>query len=361
MGSRDPELADLAHDLSQLLWAIQGRAHALASRLDAPDAAVAEGIAGHADRAADLLAHALGGDAAAGAACDPVAVLHGAWRQAVDRADHRSGPVTARLEAPASAPPVGAPAAALHRILANLLANALDAAGPQVRVTCTVATAGDQVRLTLADDGPGVPAALQASLFERGVTSQAEAGHGVGLASARDLARRAGGDLVLTPSTAGAEFVLTLPAATGAPTGADAASPSVPGGPWRVLVVDDEAAVREMLQDVLAAAGHGVAAAADAEAAVAQLAAGRYDAVLIDLGLAALSGVDLARAVRDRDPHLAVIMISGWGREEELAALDPDLVDLTATKPVDPARLEELLGRAAHLTAGRRDGAAPRE
>jgi CheY-like chemotaxis protein len=362
VGPRDPELADLAHDLSQLLWAIQGRAHALASRLAAPDAEVAEGIAGHAARAADLLAHALAADATApGASCDPVTVLEGAWRQAVDRAEGRSGPVAARLEGPESSPPVAIPAAALHRILANLLANAMDAAGPRVRVACTVAAHGDDVRLTLADDGPGVPASVRRRLFERGVTGDAEAGHGVGLASARDLARRAGGDLVLAPSTAGAVFELTLPAATDHPAGDVPPPPETSGGRWRVLVVDDEAAVRDMLQDVLSAAGHGVATAADADAAVAQLEAGRYDAVLVDLGLAALSGVDLARKVRDHDPHLAVIMISGWGREEELAALDPDLVDLTATKPVDPARLEELLGRAAHITAGRRDGAAPRE
>jgi CheY-like chemotaxis protein len=97
-----------------------------------------------------------------------------------------------------------------------------------------------------------------------------------------------------------------------------------------------------------------------ADPALAAVAAHRYDAALVDLSLPGRSGPELARDLRALDPALAVAVITGWGREQDLAALDPAVVDLTATKPMDLPQLRQLLDRAARLTADRR-GPTPSE
>ena len=347
MASRDPDFAFLAHDLSQLLWAIQGRARALASRVgDEADAVRA--IAEDAAAAAAMLADR------SEPVADPMVVAAVAWRQSCDRAASRGRePTGVVISGPTSAPPVAMPPHALRRILANLFANAIEAMPEGGSITWTAAVDAGRVRLDVTDSGPGVSAELRTRLFNVGVSVGKAAGQGLGLAGSREMARRYGGELDYHDGDMGATFVLELPAAkplaSAIPVQPESASESL-----HILVVDDELSVREMLSELLTCEGHTVTLVADAEAALAKLEPGDYDAALIDLGLPGVSGPELARSLRAVDHALAVAMFTGWGREGELEDLDPALVDLTATKPIDLPQLRGLLASAAELTAARR-------
>ncbi len=354
LAQRDPEFAYLAHDLSQLLWAIQGRARALAVRLGS-DAAPALSIADDAAAAAAMLADS--GDAVA----DPVITAAAAWRQAGDHATARTGG-TSRVVwgGPETAPPVAIPAHALRRILGNLFANAIEAMPDGGRVVWEASIESDRVRIAVQDTGSGVAPDVRSRLFEVGATSGKPGGHGLGLASSRTLARRFGGDLVHCETETGTRFELDLPAADSAPL-IDLDNGPTGQNSLRILVADDELPVREMLADLLGSEGHEVTLAADHDAVLARWESERYDAALIDLGLPGRDGVEVARSLRQRDPALAVVVLTGWGREKELATLDPGLVDFTATKPIDLPLLRQLLGRAARLTAARRDPTRPKE
>ncbi len=356
---RDLESAFLAHDLSQLLWAIQGRARALCTRVDAASAADLARIAEDAAAAADMLA-----DAGSSGGADPVAVAAAAWRQAGDRTLDRGADVGGvEFSGPATAPPVAMPSHTLRRILGNLFANAVDAMPDGGRLSWDAALAGDTVTITVRDDGPGIADALRPRLFDVGATAGKIDGHGLGLAGARALARRWGGDLVGVKSARGAVFALTVPQATDRPAGEveTDGSGAEAEAPLRILAVDDEAPVREMLADLLASEGHHPTVAADHDSALAKFRTGDYDAALIDLGLPGHAGSELAGALRALDPALAIIVITGWGREQELDALDPGHVDLTGTKPLDLPQLRRLLTRAAVLTARRRTMLFPEE
>jgi signal transduction histidine kinase len=111
--------------------------------------------------------------------------------------------------APSDRPPVAVDADALAVILGNLLGNAL-AHAPRSLCRVTVGVT-DRLTVTVADDGPGLPAARRAAAFEAGARRPGSPGEGLGLAISRDLARRHGGDLVAADSRVGACFVLTLP------------------------------------------------------------------------------------------------------------------------------------------------------
>jgi signal transduction histidine kinase len=107
---------------------------------------------------------------------------------------------------------VHADAGKLRQAILNLVLNATQIGGPGVRVAIEVAGDGDRARLSVVDDGPGVPAELAARLFEPFVTARA-GGTGLGLAAARRIVERHGGTLVLEsrPGARGARFSIYLP------------------------------------------------------------------------------------------------------------------------------------------------------
>jgi two-component system OmpR family sensor kinase len=100
----------------------------------------------------------------------------------------------------------------LRQALLNLVLNATQIGGPGVQVTIEIAAEGARARISVIDDGPGVPAGLATSLFEPFATARA-GGTGLGLAAARRIAERHGGSLVLesTPGSRGARFSIYLP------------------------------------------------------------------------------------------------------------------------------------------------------
>jgi CheY-like chemotaxis protein len=228
----------------------------------------------------------------------------------------------------------------VSRILANLFTNAIDAMPAGGRVNCRVEAVGDDLRLELGDQGSGLPPAIAAAPFAERDDSAKPHGHGIGLAGCRQLARDHGGDLELVASAApGAVFGLRLPASLRR---------------LRVLAVDDEATVREMLADVLNAEGHEVQIAGDHEAAQRVFAADRFDVVLLDHRLPGRSGLDLAQDIRRDDHAVAIILMTGWGRTDEILAASSGLVDFTAAKPLDLPALQSLLRGAGALTVRRR-------
>lgn len=82
--------------------------------------------------------------------------------------------------------------------------------------------------------------------------------------------------------------------------------------PGRVLVIDDEPAVQDLLQRVLANAGHQVTVVDSAEAALIRLARDRYDVLVVDNNLPRMTGLELMSLVRDHHPELRAIMITAY-------------------------------------------------
>jgi two-component system C4-dicarboxylate transport sensor histidine kinase DctB len=117
------------------------------------------------------------------------------------------------LPAPeASAAMVRARHVQLEQVLVNLLQNAVQACGENGEIVLAIAAEGNQLRLSVSDNGPGVPAGLRDTLFQPFVTSKTE-GIGLGLAIARDIMRQLGGDLVHEDTASGARFTMMMPAA----------------------------------------------------------------------------------------------------------------------------------------------------
>jgi DNA-binding NtrC family response regulator len=119
----------------------------------------------------------------------------------------------------------------------------------------------------------------------------------------------------------------------------------------RVLVVDDEASVRDILSRLLGTHGHQTATAESASTALARLRAERFDVMLCDIRMPQVSGLDLVRKALELDDDLAVLMLTGVNdlatANEALAAGAIDYL----VKPVEVADLENAVQRAAQRRA----------
>jgi two-component system NtrC family sensor kinase len=203
---------------------------------------------------------------------------------------------------------------AIQQILVNLVRNSIQAVrstGRGGRVEVRTHHTADHVCATVRDDGPGVPLENRGKVFEAFFTTKAgEEGTGLGLAVSRGIAREHQGDLVLDSSSRGASFTLRLPVrSVETPDGEHGplAGTVIPDGlPSHVLVVDDEAPVREALAAQLARMGARVDTAGTGEEAVRLLSENAaYDAVLMDVRLQGTTGIEIHRGLRTRNPQLA--------------------------------------------------------
>jgi PAS domain S-box-containing protein len=241
----------------------------------------------------------------------------------------------------------------VKQILINVTANALKfTQRGSVRLTSSARAVDDgaiRVTVVIADTGSGIEPANLARIFERfGSVSSGSQGGGAGLGLAISLAyaRSMGGDVTAesTPGV-GTTFTFTFvatPAVPGAPT----ASVVRLGPPRRVLVVDDEAANRNALAQLLGAHRFEIRTAADGKAALVAHAEWLPDLVLIDLRMPEMDGIEAIRGMRSARSNAAIGMLSASAlAEDEQTALAVG-ADFFLQKPYDHRALLDRVVKA---------------
>jgi CheY-like chemotaxis protein len=173
-------------------------------------------------------------------------------------------------------------------------------------------------------------------------------GHGVGLglSMARAFADQSGGALRIDSAPGeGAAIALWAPVARDRPK---APALRAVEGRGRLLLVDDDPLVRELVGEQLRYAGYNVTECAEGRAAIEQLDAGlAVDLLLTDFAMPEMNGVALAREARKRRPELPIVVLTGYASEAAEAAGDADFALLR--KPIDR---EALIGRVAAMIGG---------
>src|SRR5579862_8118325 len=281
------------------------------------------------------------------------------------------------VDVPPRLPAVEGDPGQVEQALLNLCINARDAMpeGGVLRLAARVEAleaeaalrirdiqAGVYVVLSVSDDGVGMNDDVKKRIFEPFFTTKHSGeGTGLGLAMVYGFVRSAGGTIVVDSAPAsGARFDLYLPA-----SGAHVVAPSAPDEPsvqpvqdqaraerpW-ILLADDEAGLREMLRMVLEQEGYEVLEASNGDEAIALVEAHleRLAAVLLDVQMPVLGGIEAHARIRAIAPQLPVILGTGYVGSAELAALRDIGADDLITKPYE---MRDLLERLARLTAVR--------
>lgn len=261
------------------------------------------------------------------------------------------------------APPfatVRADAVQIEQIVLNLVVNARDAMpnGGDIRIGCErirlktgeaaalheSAEPGDYARVAVSDDGHGIPPEVLPHIFEPLFTTK-EAGHGtgIGLATVKAQVQQIGGFITVETSPMGTCITVYIPHESGSdlitgqqPTRADVAR----RGSGRILIAEDDNAIRRMVVRLLSSHGYIVTETANGTDALKRAEEQRFDLLFTDLVLPGIGGLELARQVAALQPSIRVVYTSGYAEDEvggELVA--PGIMFLP--KPFMPADLLE--------------------
>ncbi len=301
--------------------------------------------------------------------------LNDVVRGALDLVSYRFGvdEITVGGQLDASLPPVQGDAIKLEQVVVNLLSNAIDAlrgVTPPRHLSVDTWVRDGQVSVAVGDNGRGVAPDIAPRLFRPFATTKGRRGTGLGLYISRQIAREAGGDLTLTsPPGFGARFVLSLPLALAQASAPDSATslapapapaPSTPpsesplgsaGGAQapagslaglRVLIVEDEEAVRRPMARYLTRRGAEVDEAADGVEGLARLRTQPANVILADLRMPRMGGVELYAQLEEERPELAarVLFLSGDVSQLAQPGNTPVPRERVLVKPVELAELE---------------------
>jgi PAS domain S-box-containing protein len=343
----------VAHDFNNLLTVIRGNVDLLLRRLEGTSlAGRLEEVAGAAARAAGLTRQLLafgGRQALEPRVLDLRAILDGLepmLRRLLS--EH----IEVRTEHPPVLRAVRADPVEIERVIVNLAMNAHDAMprGGHLSISLTDLEGDGQsvplgawVVLEVRDDGMGMDAETVARAFEPFFTTKNGGGSGLGLATVHGIVKQSGGQILVDSVLGrGTRFRVLLPAVEQAPTRAPMrGGRSARGHGETVLLVEDEAGVRDAAARILESEGYRVIAAESPDVALALdddlLASVRL--LLSDVVMPRQSGPDLARRLLARAPHLRVVLMSGHV-QDRLGELPPGFGFLA--KPFD---LETLCGK----------------
>ncbi len=229
-------------------------------------------------------------------------------------------------------PPTLADASQMQQVLLNLLVNAeqaLQQSRGRGRICIRTQRAGtDRLALEVSDDGPGIPAETASRIFDPFFTTKPiGVGTGLGLSIVYGIVREHGGEITVESKPGeGATFQVELPIlALPVAEGSEEVAPALPApsevspggtpshGPQRVLVVEDEPTVAQLIADVLREEGHRVDAVVDSREAMERVRRQEYDLLVLDLRMPVVDGRTFYGAlVRDGNPlQHRIVFVTG--------------------------------------------------
>jgi len=239
-------------------------------------------------------------------------------------------------------PPASGNVYELTQVVSNLIFNAVEAMPDGGRISIDTLAEEDSVVLRVADSGTGMDEETQKHVFEPFFTTK-ETGQGLGTSIIFGIVSRHGGEITVDSTLGeGTLFTVRLPRSWQSVTDAVAESdePDRPFAEARILLVDDDELVLETHSEVLGAGGHCVVPVSTGAEALEQCRAGKFDLVITDLSMPGISGLELATRLKELDPDLPVILLSGWAVQELEEKVKQAGVDHILVKP---CLMEDLL------------------
>jgi signal transduction histidine kinase/DNA-binding response OmpR family regulator len=266
------------------------------------------------------------------------------------------------VDVPDAPLPVWIDVTRMTQVVANLVNNAAKYTNPRGTITITVERNDEEAVVRIKDSGIGIRPEMLPRVFELFVQAdhandRAAGGLGIGLTLVKRLVQMHGGEVIAQSEGVGkgSEFIVTVPIAIGDEAGAPAETVEAPiplpvtvARSLRILVVEDNADIRETLKELLELEGHEVTAVVDGNAAVEEAGNGHeHDVALVDIGLPGLDGYGVARKLRDLQKIQGyprrLIAMTGYGQAEDRRRALEAGFDAHLVKPVDPELLTRLL------------------
>jgi signal transduction histidine kinase/ActR/RegA family two-component response regulator len=246
----------------------------------------------------------------------------------------------------------------LREVLVNMVLNAVDAMPSGGQLTLAAEDVEDSVVVSVGDTGTGMAPDVTSRIFDPFFTTKGKAGMGLGLAVSFGIIRRHEGSVEVESEVgAGTKFKISLPKAK---VGEDSvlleperpkllnekpnaiAARTFDHNQPKILVVDDEEGVRELLRDLLEGEGFRVYLAPGSREALSLFEVHQFDGIFTDVGMPGMSGWELAHAIRQRNETIPIAVITGWGEAVGSNEQKEARVDWVIAKPFTAQRISEL-------------------
>jgi two-component system CheB/CheR fusion protein len=246
----------------------------------------------------------------------------------------------------------------LQQVVGNLLSNAAKYTDPGGHILLTARQEGSEVVLRVRDTGIGIPPDMLPRIFDLFVQAErrldrSQGGLGIGLTLVRRLVDMHGGSVTAFSAGPGqgSEFVVRLPALTAEQQRKllrkppEVQQPAAPSVPRRIRVVDDNVDAAESLAVLLRLEGHEVRVAGDGPAALAAAQADPPEAVVLDLGMPAMDGFEVARRLRAQPGTSGTLLVAltGWAQEDDRRRCYEAGFDGHLPKPLEWDALQQFL------------------
>jgi signal transduction histidine kinase/ActR/RegA family two-component response regulator len=274
-----------------------------------------------------------------------------------DRAEAANVQITLDLQIRSKARVMG-DESELREVLVNMVFNAVDAMPNGGSLTLAAEDVDGSVVISIGDTGTGMPPEVKSRIFDPFFTTKGKAGMGLGLAVSFGIIRRHEGSVEVESEVgSGTRFKIILPKAevTEVPDRIDAeiatlsletsnttVARTFTGPQPKILVVDDEEPVRELLRDLLESEDCRVYLAPGGLEALSLFAAQEFDGVFTDVGMPGMSGWELAHAIRERNESIPIAVITGWGEAVGSDEQRQARVNWVVTKPFQAERVSDL-------------------
>lgn len=233
--------------------------------------------------------------------------------------------------------------ASLREMLTNLIFNAVDAM-PEGG-TITLRTMGDQdsVRIEIADTGTGMSEEVRERCLEPFFTTKGKNGTGLGLAMVFGIVQRHGGTMDIESALGkGTTFIIRFPTTAAPPQKAAKASEALLR-PLKILVVDDQPVLCQLMCEFLQNDFHSVDTAENGREALEKFRANSFDLVITDQIMAEMNGEQLAAEIKKFAPNVPVILVTGFAEESGAPHNKEPAVDYILAKPMSHAGLRRAL------------------
>jgi CheY-like chemotaxis protein len=199
---------------------------------------------------------------------------------------------------------------------------------------------GDEVVLEVQDTGKGMDEKVKARIFDPFFTTKGSQGLGLGMSVVYGIIERHNGKISVESQLGqGTCFTIRIPAAE---RRGDVRSEEVPvlgQRSARILVVDDEVEILELVAEILAEGGYTVVTAQSGPEGLQHLDSGEFDLLFCDLGMREMSGWDVVTLARERVPNLVVVLLTGWGATLSEEKVREHKIDAVLNKPFEMSKM----------------------
>ena len=237
----------------------------------------------------------------------------------------------------------------LREVLVNMVFNAVDAMPQGGILTLAAEEHNEIVEISVRDTGTGMNEDVRLRIFDPFFTTKDKSGMGLGLAVSYGIIRRHEGTVEVESEVGrGTNIRLQLPVAenvAGNQLVDEVVATALPLGQssqTRILVVDDQEYVRDLLRDILEKEGCKVTVAAGGHEALSLFDKEDFDAIFTDVGMPVMNGWELSQAVRERNNDIPLAVITGWGEAVGSHERKAARVDWVVAKPFDTPQIAEI-------------------